>query len=301
MKKIIVSVLAFALMLSLCAGVSVSAFAQDSAAPVAENLELKTYQNVSVGGMLSAYDADGSALEYTITTQPVKGDIELETDGSFVYTPRENKKGRDYFGYKAQDAEGNISQEATVIIKIEKARKDVLYSDMRGHADEYAAVALAEHDVFTGEQLGGKYCFNPDKLVTRGEFVSLCMLTAGESAVEAVMSTGYADDADIPMWMKGYVTAAAMRGIVENGAYGAAFAADSPITQTEAALMLDKALNLTSVSYIPLDDTLAPAAAQACANLTACGVMEQTADPSYLTRGTMAKLLTGAMDLLEKR
>ena len=46
--------------------------------------------------------------------------ISLNEDGSFVYTPRENKKGRDYFGYKAIDPEGNVSQEATVIIRIQK-------------------------------------------------------------------------------------------------------------------------------------------------------------------------------------
>lgn len=300
MKKITAYVLTFALALAMCGALGVSAFA-DNAAPVAENLELKTYQNVSVGGSLSAYDPEGGALEYTITTNPIKGDIQLENDGSFVYTPREDKKGRDYFGYKAVDAEGNLSQEATVIIKIEKAKKDVQYSDMRGHANEYAAVSLAEHDIFLGEQIGGKYCFNPDKAVTRGEFVSMCMLIAGEPTVEAVMSTGYTDDADIPMWMKGYVTAAAMRGVVENGAYGAMFDPSSPITQTEAALILDKALNVTSVSYIPLDETLAPAAAQACANLTACGVLEEAPEQSYLTRGTMAKMLSAAIDLLESR
>lgn len=38
----------------------------------------------------------------------------------FVYTPSEGKRGRDYFGYKAVDASGNLSQEATVILHIKK-------------------------------------------------------------------------------------------------------------------------------------------------------------------------------------
>ncbi len=251
MKKIFVSILSFALALSMCAALCPGAFAADadaaSAAPVAENLELKTYQNVSVGGSLSAYDPDGGALEYTITTEPVKGTIELAEDGSFVYTPRENKKGRDYFGYKAADTDGNLSQEATVIIKIEKAKKDVLYSDMRGRADEYSAVLLSERDIFTGEQIGGRYCFSPEKSVTRGEFLSMCMLAAGESAVDAVLSTGCADDADIPAWMKGYVSAAAMHGVTA-AASGAVFAADEPITETEAALMLETPATLGPIA-----------------------------------------------------
>ena len=44
----------------------------------------------------------------------------MKDDGVIVYTPRRDKKGRDYFGYRAKDAEGNVSQEATAIIRIEK-------------------------------------------------------------------------------------------------------------------------------------------------------------------------------------
>lgn len=89
-------------------------------APTAENLELTTYRNTPYVGKLSAHDLDGGTLSFEITTFPVKGSIELLKDGSFIYTPAENKKGRDYFGYKAFDHEGNWSQEATVIIKILK-------------------------------------------------------------------------------------------------------------------------------------------------------------------------------------
>ena len=107
-----------ALLLGMCmlaGGVRSSA---EGSAPAAENLELRTYRNVSVGGRLKAFDPDGDVVSYSITTDPVK----LEENGCFVYTPRENKRGRDYFGYKAVDSEGNLSQEATVIIRIEKQK-----------------------------------------------------------------------------------------------------------------------------------------------------------------------------------
>ena len=91
-------------------------------APVAQNLELTTYRNVSVGGRLTAVDPDGDTLTFQITTEPTKGEIELTDDGRFVYTPETNRRGRDYFGFKAVDAEGNSSQEATVIIRIEKQK-----------------------------------------------------------------------------------------------------------------------------------------------------------------------------------
>ena len=88
--------------------------------PLAESFELSTPMNTPYEGQLTAMDEDSDKLFYEITTQPVKGEIQLNEDGSFVYTPRENKKGRDYFGYKAIDPEGNYSQEATVIIRINK-------------------------------------------------------------------------------------------------------------------------------------------------------------------------------------
>ena len=50
-------------------------------APVAQNLELTTYRNVSVGGRLTAVDPDGDTLTFQITTEPTKGEIELTDDG----------------------------------------------------------------------------------------------------------------------------------------------------------------------------------------------------------------------------
>ena len=89
-------------------------------APQADNLELTTRCGTPVTAQLSARDPDGDIVSFEITTDPVKGDIELRDDGLILYTPRIGKKGRDYFGYRVRDAAGNISQEATAIIRIEK-------------------------------------------------------------------------------------------------------------------------------------------------------------------------------------
>ena len=88
--------------------------------PECDNLELCTRRNIPVEGKLSARDPDGDIVCFEITTCPVKGSIELKGDGVIVYTPHRDKKGRDYFGYRARDAAGNLSQEATAIIRIEK-------------------------------------------------------------------------------------------------------------------------------------------------------------------------------------
>ena len=302
MKRILISIMAITLVFFMFAGLAEPVFAE-GAAPVAENLELKTFRNVSVGGCLSAYDPDGGAVTFEISTEPVKGSIKLDEDGSFVYTPRENKRGRDYFGYKAIDNDGNCSQEATVIIKIEKQKKDVMYSDMTGRADEYAAVILSENDIFTGEQIGGEYCFFPDRIVTRGEFLSMCMLLSDEPVFSGVVSTGYTDDASIPAWMKGYVATAAMCGIDKGytAEAGRVFDAAAPISVMEAASMLDKALNITQVSYMPLSAELDADAAQACANLSACGVMTEGDTADMLSRAQVAKMLASAIGILDIR
>ena len=302
MKRIIISASAVILAMFMFAGLAEPGYAEGSA-PVAENLELETYRGVSVGGKVSAYDPDGDAVSFEISTEPVKGSIELGEDGSFVYTPRENKRGRDCFGYRATDSESNVSQEATVIIRIEKQKKDVFYSDMIGSADGYAAAVLSERGIFTGEQLGGIYCFSPDKTVSRGEFLSMCMQLSGEPVFSGVVSTGYADDSEIPGWMKGYVATAAMCGIESGhgGEAGQVFDALSPITRAEAAAMLDRALNVTRVSYVPLDSALDADTAQACANLSACGVDASGASGEALSRAAAARMLSSALALLDRR
>ena len=114
------SVFAAALSMMLLFGFGLSRNAEAGSAPVADNLELSTPRNIPVEGRLTARDADDDIVSFEITTDPVKGDIVLQDEGIILYTPHRDKKGRDYFGYRAKDAEGNVSQEATAIIRIEK-------------------------------------------------------------------------------------------------------------------------------------------------------------------------------------
>ncbi len=207
-RSILALALASALALPLGSALAVSG------APVAENLELTTYRNVSVGGWLAAVDPEGDALTFEITTQPGKGTVELTEDGRFVYTPETNRKGRDYFGYRAVDETGARSQEATVIIKIEKQKTSTTYADLAGHPAGYAATALAENGIFTAESVAGVSVFSPGREVTRGEFLSMCMALSGGEMLSGVASTGFADDADIGDWLKPVVATALMDGVV---------------------------------------------------------------------------------------
>lgn len=110
---------AFGLALSILLPVGTEAIAARTV-PIAENLELTTQVNTSVEGSFAAHVDAEEPLTYRITTEPRKGEIRLLDNGRFLYTPRTNKKGKDYFGYRATDNEGNTSEEGTVLIRIEK-------------------------------------------------------------------------------------------------------------------------------------------------------------------------------------
>lgn len=275
-------------------------------APIAENLDITTYRGVSVNGQLKATDPDGDVLKFEITTNPRKGEIVLGDNGSFVYTPEEGKRGSDYFGYKAIDGDGNQSAEATVIIKIVKQKCTLSYSDLNGNGVEYAALVLAERDIFIGEYLGGQYVFDPGAPVSRGEFLTMCMKVADCDILSGVITTGFADDCCIPEYQKPYVSTALLTGVISgyrNGYKTAVFSSDNNITHAEAAVMLNKALQLTNVKSTA-DAVAAPTwAMQACANLSACDISEYGSGTydAGLTRADCAKLLLGAVQVLENR
>ena len=276
--------------------------------PVAENQQIQTYRGVSVGGQLSAYDADGDSLTYELCTDPMKGSVQLSPDGYFVYTPKEGKRGKDYFGFRAKDSAGNMSQEGTVIIKLVKQKSKVTYSDLTGQGCEYSAIALTEAGVFTGENVGADYVFNPDAQVSRGEFLSMCMTAADCDVLKGVSSTGFQDDAAIGPWLKPYVATALMNGYIqgETTATGAAFDPAEPITMQEACVTLNSVLGVTNVvsaaAYVGEDNSAAPWA-QAVANLTAAGVMPHGWEDveAVLTRSGAAELLANAMGLITGR
>ena len=167
---------------------------------------------------------------------------------------------------------------------------------MAGRGEEYAALLLAERGVFVGEMLGGEYCFYPEREVSRGEFLSMCMLASGEDAFPGVLSTGFVDDADIPVWLKGYVTTAVMCGAIDSAAEGDGFFAQETISGADAVQLLNAAMSYRNVSYIKMSETMDEELAQACANLIAYGVVDRSYVPAEkMTRAEAAMMLAAAL------
>ena len=305
-KTALAGLLALALLTSPAMAEGESVPEGENSAPVAENQELQTYRGVSVGGRLSAYDAEGDAVSCRLETEPIKGDVTVSPDGYFIYTPKANKRGRDYFGFRATDAEGNVSQEGTVIIQLIRQKSRTTYADMEGDPMEYAAVSLTEAGIFTGQTLGSDTVFDPDAPVTRGEFLAMSMTAADTDLLSGVQATGFQDDGDISPWLKPYVATAMLRGIVEGSPTetGAVFRPDDGITLRDACTVLNAVLGVTDVVDAAAMESGEPGrASQAVANLTASRVMpvSWTDLDSTLTRAQAAELLQNAMELLSRR
>ena len=294
MKKIR-EILLIPLCILLLSG-SLNAAAADSA-PIAENLEITTYRGISVGGRLKAFDPEGEEVHFRITTEPKKGALTLGEDGEFVYTPAGGKRGRDYFGYCASDPNGNVSQEATVVITIRKAGKGAGYADTAGLSCEYAACVLAEKGLFTGRCVCGQYLFEPEEAVTCGEFLTLCMETAGIAPAEPALSAETCA-ASAPAWVQQYIDAAEAEGCPVPTFDEGPFDADAPVTLGAAAQTLSAALRVTPLASA----SVSSAEERAIEELIACGILPIGMDAEKsLTRGQAAELLLNALHLLDER
>ncbi len=281
--------------------------------PIAENLTISTYKNVAVCGTLAAVHPQGVPLTFQVTKNPARGALEFTEDGApqFTYTPYENKTGKDSFTYVAKDEKGNTSRPATVSIKISKPDTKVTYADMNGHPAHKAAIALAETEAFVGDRMGDGWFFRPALTVTREEFLAMAMDVVGVETLPEATLTGFCDDDSISVWAKPYVASALRFGMVQGcmtGAEGTAFAPDRTITQTEAAVMLNRLLKVSDVAAdgtFPQEST--PAwAYQSMVNLEAVGVLAPETDGTLalsgeLTRADAAMLLLSAQELLEFR
>ena len=245
---------------------------KEDKAPVAQDFTIETYKNLPIDSMFQAHDPEGESVTYTVLRQPRRGAVEIHADGSFTYTPKKNKVGVDSFTYTATDPAGKVSREATVTIQILKPTDDKRYADTA----QFEAEWLRHTGLFEGEKLGGQLCFQPEKAVTRGEFIAMVMKLLEISTDTTTLNE------NAPAWLQPYLAAAMRSGFMTDFPTEEL---DAPIGRKEAALLLQNALELTGEA--PAD---APTAAD-----TALAVLNQNGllnyDGETLTRAQMASLL----------
>jgi len=300
-RKIYISLaLLSAVILSFLSPVNAEA---ENLSPIPQSAEYETYRDVPVSGKLTAVDPDGDSILYSVSREPKKGTLSIDPEGSFVYTPQSGKSGRDSFSFIAVDSKGDVSVEATVNITIKRLKTDVFYQDMIGDDALIASLHLAENDIYTGRKVGECYYFDPDSLVTRGDFLVMCMKMCNIDELEGVTKTGFSDDESISAWLKPYVSAGLLNGIISGcgDESGIVFYPDRAITLAEASVTLNNAMELNDVYVGAVNDTCPVWAVQASANLNALDI--DTGD-DYIAAVTMrdaAKMLYDAAKILGYR
>lgn len=313
MKRLVPLMLAAAMLVTAALALeNTTPPATGNSAPIAQEQCFETCKNVTYTGRVTAVDPDGDAMTYRLSEKAARGSVELSGDGTFVYTPFENKTGKDSFTFVAEDEQGNVSQPAKVQVRIRKPSTKVTYADMSGVPSYNAAIKLAEKGVMVGEKIGGSYYFRPDETVSRSQFMAMAMSALGSEPLAETLTTGFADDDAIPSWCKGYVSAAVQQGIVRGypGADGRPmFSPNGMVTRAEAAVLLDRMISTTDVAVTTFypDTVAAPAwAFQAAVNLETAGVIQTGASgelglENTLTRGQCAEMLANAIEVVEAR
>ena len=224
------------------AAMAIQVIGRQDQAPVAEDSAMETYKNLPNEAMLKAKDPEGQALTFTVTRQPRRGDVVIREDGSFHYTPKKNKVGVDSFTYTAADPAGNVSREATVTITIMKPEDAKLYADTAGKSCRFAAEWMKNTGIFVSESISGNSCFQPEKDVTKGEFLTMLVGALEIPLEEDAVFTGFSDES--PDWLKPYLAAAMRSGLTAGWPEADTFRFGDPITGAEAAVMLQNALDL---------------------------------------------------------
>ncbi len=274
------------------------------------DLEVQTYKGVAAYGTLSAYDPDGDDLIFEIVSYPQNGTLEL-TDagrGAYVYRPNSNYIGPDSFTYVARDQYGNYSTSATISLTVDCSGTSVTYVDMKDSEAYGAALKVTEEGIMSGVQVGNQYYFYPEQTVSRVEFLVMAMNAAGIREVPECTATAFADDADIPDAMKGYVAVAHSLGIIsgseENGELK--FLPNESLTRAQAAVMLDALIEPSESHTLSVfaDHSEIPVwAADAMYSLNAAGIMTSTngyiAPDTAVNRAQTAQMLKAVMAYLE--
>lgn len=276
-------------------------------APVCRDVKFETYKNIANTGVLSASDPEGDTLTYQLVKEPKRGTVDIAPDGSFTYTPAQNKVGKDVFTYTATDSAGNVSNVANVTVKIVKPTDKAMYQDLAGDTLAYTAMWLKDRGVYTGKRIAGNLCFEPEGTLTRGEFLVMAMKLLGAEPESARLTSGFADESKTPAWMRPYIVSAFKSGMVSGvtSPDGMVFRPSSNLTRAEAAVMLQNTLDLpqSQEAAVFSEDCAVPVWAQASVSaLESAGIsIPVTTSAENLTRREAAELLYECWTLCQNR
>jgi len=278
------------------------------------SLTVNTHDKVSRVGTLDAYDPDGDKFVYEIVSYPKNGSLVLldREEGRYVYTPIGNFSGNDSFSYVARDVYGNYSASASVAVSVRERTSAVTFGDIDDCNVYNAALTMAENSLMSGTEIDGVTYFSPTQSITRAEFLSVAMMSAGITDPGSETQTVFDDDADIPGELKRYVSAAYKLGIINGIDVDGkmCFLPNSTVTRAEAAVMLSGIINYEKETLRPIilpvfaDSSDLPSwASDAIYSMNSIGVlksMDGYASPEdIVTRGEAAEMFEAVINLYD--
>lgn len=267
---------------------TISIRGKEDKAPMAEDMAVETYKNLPKEGKLKVSDPEGGEMTFTVVRQPKRGEVILRPDGTFLYTPKKNKVGIDSFVFTATDPAGNVSRQATVTVELLKPTDDKKYTDTVGKNCRFEAEWMRNSGLFVGESINNESCFQPEKPVSRGEFVAMVV-----DLLEIPMDSGGSDavGANVPDWLRPYLNAALRSGLLEGAQADESWNSQAQITGGEAAVMLQNVLDLkvTAASMLQEGEEAPDLIRLALQALSENGI--SLAQDQSLTRGDVACLL----------
>jgi len=86
--------------------------------PVALAEDLTAVEDTPYSGALTATDQDGDSLSYSLVDAPDHGQLQLNPDGSYTYTPDQHYSGPDEFTYQVSDGQGGTDT-ATITFDVD--------------------------------------------------------------------------------------------------------------------------------------------------------------------------------------
>ena len=218
---------------------------------------LWTQRDIAAYGSLSSTvsDPEGDALTFEITRYPENGLLRLTNpaSGDYCYTPCDGVTGEDSFSYVVRDEWGNYSEEASVLIDIDKAAADLVFADMDGHWAHNAALVMAAENAMEVDAVGGELYFRPNDEISREDFLVTVMKALGAGEAEPCM-TVFADHTDMEPESTGYVARAYNLGIIKGvqESDGLYFHPTSGITRAEAAVILNAIIGAEEPETVPV-------------------------------------------------
>jgi len=267
--------------------------------PVALDSEMNTVSGISCESVLKINEPNGDDYTINIITYPTDGTVKVNTDGTVVYTANKDFSGNDSMVYTVTDCFGAVSDRAMLKINVEKNEKQLYFADMEENMLHLYAHRMCKDEVMVYRYEDGQYLFDPDKPVSKIEFLVMLMNVSGQDTdIVAVADSVIADDNGLSSGLKGYLSAASEKGLIklDNGY----FSPKETITVADAAYIITATLDLPTAKKENSESSNSESALSAIVAATNAGFFSQIEPAHILTKAETAKLLCSVEEYMEE-